>query len=483
MFYKGEIALAFQSDEMREIPASDVTLQYDYMSKTAALLAQEEPKYFYVETYGCQQNEADSEVLRGMASEMGYRLCNSASEADLIVFNTCAIREHAEQRVFGNLGALSHLKREKPDLIIAMCGCMAGEASVVERIKRSYPHVSLLFDTHELWRFPEYLYAVLTGEKRVFASSASSGAIAEGLPKKRDRSVKAWLPIMYGCNNFCTYCIVPYVRGRERSRRLSAVLQDARASLSDGAKDITLLGQNVNSYRGLDDSNREIDFPSLLEAVSSLPGDFRVRFMTSHPKDASEKLFQAMSASPKISKHLHLPFQSGSNRILKAMNRGYSAENYLKLIDRARELMPDIVITSDVIIGFPGETKEDFERTMELIERVRFDALFTFIFSPRKGTKAAEMVDETPQEVKKERFSRLVERQNAISAEIHAAYAGRVVNVLVDGKVENKRGFLSARTDGGRLVVFPGESELIGRFVDVRIEDSTTWSLSGSLNV
>ena len=466
-----------------EISDAQVAEQYTYMARVRDFIGAEDSqveKYCYVETYGCQQNEADSETIRGMAAEMGYRMCDGPELADLIVFNTCAIREHAEQRVFGNIGALLKYKRKKPGLVIALCGCMAGEGHIRERLEKSFPYVSLVFTTHALWRFPELLFQVMVNGKRVFAAD-DSGVIAEGLPQYRDRTVRGWLPIMYGCDNFCSYCIVPYVRGRERSRKSVEILADAKRLIEiEQCKDITLLGQNVNSYgKGLDET---IDFPELIRKIDALDGEFLIRFMTSHPKDANERLFAAMAESPKAARHLHLPFQSGSNRILKQMNRGYTSEHYRELIALARSYMPDLVITSDVIVGFPGETEEDFEATLSLVKDLRFDALFTFIFSPRKGTKAYSMVDETPKADKDRRFQTLVDTQNTISKEIHASYIGKNVRVLVDGKAENKaEGLLSSRTSGGRLVVFAGDESLIGKFVDVAVRDCTTWSLSGEL--
>ncbi len=468
------------NNKVRELAREEVNGQYIYMERVRELLAAAgKTLYCYVETYGCQQNEADSEIIRGMAVEMGYALCDSADKADFIVLNTCAVRENAENRVFGNLGALSHLKRNKPDLIIALCGCMAAEEHVQEKVKKSFPHVALVVSSNALWQLPSLLYSVLLTGRRAFSETDAAGVIAEGLPKLRDRGVKGWLPIMYGCNNFCTYCIVPYVRGRERSRKKEDILADARAMLEEGYKDITLLGQNVNSY-GKDETGKA-RFPELLREVAALPGDFRVRFMTSHPKDAGEELFSAMAESPKVAKHLHLPFQAGSDAVLKRMNRGYTAEHYLSLVRKARSLMPNLVLTSDVIVGFPGETEEDFQKTLDLIQEVRYDALFTFLYSPRKGTPAAKMEDVVPEEVKKERFARLLEIQNRISAEIHQSYVGKTVQVLVDGHAEGKEGYLSARTDGGRLVVFPGGDELIGRWVGVEVTDNTTWSLAGRL--
>ena len=428
----------------------------------------------YVETYGCQQNEADSEQLRGMLEAAGYGLTDSAEGADAVIFNTCAIREHAEQRVFGNVGALVHTKRRHPRQKIFLCGCMMGQPAVVERVKNSYPYVDAVFSTHHLWEFPSLLLRVLTGKKRVFSVEDSAGSIAEGIPVVRTNTLKAWVSIMYGCNNFCSYCIVPYVRGRERSRRPQDVLDECRALIAQGYKEITLLGQNVNSYgRDLDCG---MDFSDLLAAVAELDGEFRLRFMTSHPKDASRKLFDTIAKYDKICKQFHLPFQSGNDRVLHAMNRRYTAAQYLELVDYGRSLMPELVLTSDVIVGFPGETEAEFEDTLKLIERVRYDALFTFIFSPRAGTPAASMDDPTPRAEKNQRFDRLCALQNRISEEKHREYVGKTLRVLVDGRDGDK---LTARTDGGRLVRLDGGDELIGQFLNVTITDSTTWSLVG----
>ena len=428
----------------------------------------------YVETYGCQQNEADSEQLRGMLEAAGYGLTDSAEGADAVIFNTCAIREHAEQRVFGNVGALVHTKRRHPRQKIFLCGCMMGQPAVVERVKNSYPYVDAVFSTHHLWEFPSLLLRVLTGKKRVFSVEDSAGSIAEGIPVVRTNTLKAWVSIMYGCNNFCSYCIVPYVRGRERSRRPQDVLDECRALIAQGYKEITLLGQNVNSYgRDLDCG---MDFADLLAAVAELDGEFRLRFMTSHPKDASRKLFDTIAKYDKICKQFHLPFQSGNDRVLHAMNRRYTAAQYLELVDYGRSLMPELVLTSDVIVGFPGETEAEFEDTLKLIERVRYDALFTFIYSPRAGTPAASMDDPTPRAQKNQRFDRLCALQNRISEEKHRAYIGKTLRVLVDGRDGDK---LTARTDGGRLVRLDGGDELIGQFLNVTVTDSTTWSLVG----
>ena len=430
----------------------------------------------YVETYGCQQNEADSEKLRGYLSQSGYAMGSQAEGADVVILNTCAIREHAEQRVFSNLGALTHTKRRHPGQKIFLCGCMAGESKVSDRVKASYPHVDGVFSTHHLWQFPEILWNVLSGKKRQFFVEDEPGSIAEGIPQVRDSALKAWVSIMYGCNNFCTYCIVPYVRGRERSRQPEDILRECRELIESGVRDITLLGQNVNSYGK--DLSCGMDFADLLAAIARIPGDFLIRFMTSHPRDASRKLFDTMAKYPKIARQLHLPFQSGSTRVLKAMNRHYDRETYLEKVNYAKQVMPDLVLTSDVIVGFPGETEEEFEETISLIQQVHYDSLFTFIFSPRPGTPAASMEDTTPKEEKNRRFDRLCAVQNAISEEIHSGYVGKTLRCLVDGREKDQ---LTARTEGGRLVRFSGSDELIGTFQSITITGATTWSLTGGI--
>ena len=432
----------------------------------------------FVDTYGCQQNEADSERIRGMLAACGYDMTDTEEGADIIVLNTCAIREHAEQRVFGNLGALTHTKRRHPRQKIFVCGCMMGQPAVSERIKKSYPHVNGVFSTHHLWEFPALLLRVLTTGKRVFAVADEAGSIAENIPVLRTNKLKAWVSVMYGCNNFCSYCIVPSVRGRERSRQPEDILKECKEVIAAGCKEITLLGQNVNSYGK--DLGLGIDFADLMAQIAELDGDFRLRFMTSHPKDASRKLFDTIAKYDKICKQFHLPFQSGNDRVLKVMNRRYTSAQYLELVDYGRSLMPDLVLTSDVIVGFPGETEEEFEDTLKLIERVRYDALFTFIYSPRGGTPAAAMEDPTPKAEKNRRFDRLVDLQNRISEEKHRSYIGKTFTVLADGRDGDK---LTARTDGGRLVRFDGGDELVGRFVEVKITDCTTWSLIGELKV
>ena len=465
------------SNKTYVITPAQMQQQFEYCDRIAAFWQQQgRTPTAYVETYGCQQNESDSGKLRGFLAQSGYAIVDDAEGADVVVMNTCAIREHANQRVFGNLGALTHTKRRHPEQKIFLCGCMAGQTVVTDRIKKSYPHVDGVFSTHHLWQFPEILFKVLSGKKRQFYIEDEAGSIAEGIPQVRDSQLKAWVSIMYGCNNFCTYCIVPYVRGRERSRQPEDILAECRELIANGCKEITLLGQNVNSYGK--DLDCGVDFADLLAQIAALDGDFLIRFMTSHPKDASKKLFDTMAASPKIAKQLHLPFQSGSSRVLKAMNRHYDREKYLAAVEYAKSVMPELVLTSDVIVGFPGETAEEFEETLTLIEKVRYDALFTFIFSPRPGTPAATMADPTPKDEKNARFDRLCALQNAISEEIHKEYAGKTLRCLVDGKDGE---LLTARTEGGRLVRFSGCDSLIGTYQPITITGATTWSLTGNL--
>ena len=461
-----------------EIPASEIEKQKNIMRLVRE--ASEErcsPPLAYIDTYGCQQNESDSEKLRGMLAEMGYRFTGDEFKADVIVMNTCAIRENAENRVFGNVGALTHTKRAKRYQTIVFCGCMAGVPGTVEKIRESYKHVGLVFSPNKLWRFPELLHRKLTERGRVFETEYDDGAIAEGIPAHRDGKVKAWLPIMYGCDNFCSYCIVPYVRGRERSRKPDIILEEARALVAGGYKDITLLGQNVNSFGcGTDD---DTDFATLIRKINDIEGEFLIRFMTSHPKDASRELFLAMAESEKAARHIHLPFQAGSDRILGLMNRGYTGAGYLEKIGAARELMPDIVITSDVIVGFPGETEQDFEDTLKLVEKARFDAMFTFIYSKRPGTPAGKLQDTVTREEKQVRFDRLLQLQNAISEEIHSQSVGKTVRVLVDEQARDERYPLKARTNGGRLVHLRGDAALVGSFADAKITHCNSWSLFG----
>ena len=463
-----------------EIAPERISEQLDICRRLRAFYQQKErPPLALVDTYGCQQNEADSEKLRGYLEAMGFAFTQDENEADLVIFNTCAVREHAEQRVLGNVGALNHTKAKNPDQIIAVCGCMAQQAHMAEKLKKSYRIVDLVFGPHELWRFPELLETVVREHKRVFEITPKDGAVAEGIPLQRDGSVKAWLSIMYGCNNFCTYCIVPYVRGRERSRKPEDIVAEARQLVAAGYKDITVLGQNVNSYGK--DLDEDVDFSDLLRMLNAIPGDFVLRFMTSHPKDATEKLFRTMAECEKCSHHLHLPVQSGSSRVLKAMNRSYTREKYLDQVALARRYMPDLVLTTDIIVGFPGETPEEFEETLTLVDAVRYDAMFTFIYSPRVGTPAAKMPDPYTRAEKQVWFDRLLDLANTISAEKHKAYEGTTQRVLIDGADGRGEWNLTARTKGGRLVHLKGDEKLVGTFAEVKITDSNTWALYGTL--
>ena len=466
--------------ERKEISIEAIRRQEDICREIYdSFVSQKNRPLAMVDTYGCQQNEADSEKLRGYLAEMGYGFTQDEFEADVIVVNTCAVREHAEMRVLGNVGQLNHSKKQRPGQIIAVCGCMVQQEHMVEKIKKSYPVVDLVFGPHELWRFPELLLKTMTSHKRVFAAEKSDGYVAEGMPLKRDSSVKAWLSIMYGCNNFCTYCVVPYVRGRERSRRPDDIVAEARELVESGCKDITLLGQNVNSYGK--DLGLGVDFADLIRMINDIPGEFLIRFMTSHPKDATEKLFKTMAECEKCAHQLHLPVQSGNDRVLKAMNRNYTAEKYLAQVKLARSYMPDLVITTDIIVGFPGETDEEFEDTIKLCDEVRYDAMFTFIYSKRVGTPAASMPDAATREDKQRRFDRLLEAANRVSAEKHAEYIGKTVRVLVDGETGKDEYNLSSRTNGGRLVHLAGDKSLIGQFIDVKITSGNTWALYGKV--
>ena len=464
----------------KTIDISEIQKQLEICSEIYALINAAETKPLaMVDTYGCQQNEADSEKIRGYLSEMGYGFTQNEFEADVIVINTCAVREHAEMRVLGNVGALNHTKKAKPGQIIAVCGCMVQQEHMAKKVKMSYPIVDIVFGPHELWRFPELLQNYMTGHKRIFATEKNDGAVIEGIPLRRDGTVKAWLSIMYGCNNFCSYCIVPYVRGRERSRLPEDIVEEARGLVEQGYKDITLLGQNVNSYgKDLDSGT---DFADLIRMINDIPGEFLIRFMTSHPKDATEKLFRTMAESEKCAHQLHLPVQSGNDRILKVMNRHYDRDKYLEKVALARSYMPDLVITTDIIVGFPGETDEEFEDTISLCEEVRYDAMFTFIYSKRVGTPAAEMPDPYTREDKQRHFDRLTDVSNRISGEKHAEYIGKTEKVLVDGETGKDEYNLSSRTNGGRLVHLKGSPSLIGSFVNVRITDGNTWALYGEV--
>ncbi len=463
------------------IPQKELDKQKEYMNLVRTVVSSrypsEAPKAF-VHTYGCQGNVADGERLLGMLEEMGYIFCETPEEADLVLYNTCAIREHAEDRVFGNVGALKPIKKQKPDMIIALCGCMMQQQSVADRIKNSFSFVDLVFGTHVSYKLPEFMYRILCTGKRVFDITDSDGNIVEGLPVKREGTLRAWIPIMYGCNNFCSYCIVPYVRGRERSREFDDVIKEVKEVVAAGYKEITLLGQNVNSYnKALDESKR---FPALLKEISKIDGDFIIRFMTSHPRDCTKELLDVMASSDKIAKHLHLPFQSGNDRVLLEMNRHYDREKYLSLIDYAYKVMPELSITSDVIVGFPGETYDEFKDTLSLIEKVKYTSLFTFIFSARPGTKAYSMPDPISREEKGKWFKELTDLQERIAGERTANMKGKTYRVLVEGTAKGE-GMLSGRTGGNIIIEFPGDENLIGEFIDVTVTNPRTWIVYGEI--
>ncbi|HHW30514.1 MAG TPA: tRNA (N6-isopentenyl adenosine(37)-C2)-methylthiotransferase MiaB [Clostridiaceae bacterium] len=436
-------------------------------------------KLFYIETLGCQMNENDSEKLAGMLNEMGYSESDNAENSDLIIVNTCCVRENAEQKVYGHLGRYKSLKEEKPGMVIAVCGCMMQQNEVGDSIKRKYRHVDLVFGTHNLHKFPEYLYNVLSSRIRVIDIWESSGSIAEGLPITRKDGIKAWVTIMYGCNNFCSYCIVPYVRGRERSRMPEDIVREIEILGEQGYKEVTLLGQNVNSYGK--DLDQNISFARLLEKINKINGIERIRFTTSHPKDLSDELIVAMRDLEKVCNHLHLPLQAGSTRILKAMNRKYTKEDYLSLTEKIKKEIPDIALSTDIIVGFPGETEEDFNDTIDVVEKVRFDSAYTFLYSKRKGTPAAKNPEQVEEEVKKRRFGRLLEVQNKISRELNEKLLNKVEEILVEGISKNNPHVYTGRTRTNKIVNFQGDSSMVGRIIKVKINKIQTWSLEGTV--
>ena len=419
-------------------------------------------------TYGCQQNVADSEHIKGMLADMGYAFTDDRHKAQFILFNTCAVREHAEDRVFGNVGALKSYKAEHPDTVIALCGCMMQQQHIAERIKQSFPFVDLVFGTHVVHTLPQLIFEALGSKKQLTVTPTADGVIAEGIPVRRDGSFKAFVPIMYGCNNFCTYCVVPYVRGRERSRDPEIILEEIRELVRDGYKDITLLGQNVNSYgKNLE---HPITFAQLLKEIEKIEGLKRIRFMTSHPKDLSDELIEVMAESKKICPHLHLPLQSGSSRVLKEMNRRYTKESYLALVDRIREKLPDISLTTDIIVGFPGETEEDFLETMDVVGKVGYDSAFTFIYSKRSGTPAAAKEDQVPEEVVKDRFDRLLAQVQEIARERSSRFEGTVQEVLVESVNDQDASLVTGRMGNNLLVHFPGDASMIGTFKQIHLD-------------
>lgn len=464
------------------ISEEEIQKQNQICKEVAHVVAEkyEEKPLATVITYGCQQNIADSETIKGMLSEMGYGFTEDRFKAKFIIFNTCAIREHAEDRVFGNVGMLKSYKRENPDVVIACCGCMMQQQHIADKIKKSFPFVDLVFGTHVLYRLPELMLKTLTRKKRVFELPSCDGAIAEGLPVKRDNDRKAWVSIMYGCNNFCSYCIVPYVRGRERSREADNIVAEVKELVSEGYKEITLLGENVNSY-GKDLAPR-VTFASLLKRLNDIEGDFRIRFMTSHPKDCTKELIDTIAQCDKVARHLHLPMQSGNDRVLKAMNRHYDRKKYIELVDYAKEKLGDeLSLTSDIIVGFPGETYEEFKDTLSLVDYVKFTSLFTFIYSPRQGTPAAKMDDPISAEEKGKWFKELTDLQEKISGENMKKYQGKVFKCFVYGKGKLGDNYVAARTDGNLIIEFEGSEDLIGTFQNIKVTKPLTYVLEGEL--
>lgn len=434
---------------------------------------------YYIETWGCQMNEEDSEKLSGMLKSIGYSKTDNLKEAGIIIYNTCCVRENTENKVFGNLGELKHLKKENPDLIIAICGCMMQQEGMADKILKKFPHVNIIFGTHNAFKFPEYLNRVKTEGVQVKEIYNKETEIVEGIPVDRESSVKAFVTIMYGCNNFCTYCVVPYVRGRERSRKSEDIIKEIKDLVSKGYKEITLLGQNVNSYgKGLEE---DIDFAKLLRKVNEVEGLERVRFMSSHPKDLTKDVILAIKECDKICEQVHLPVQSGSNRILKKMNRNYTKESYLELIDLIKKEIPDVTLTTDIIVGFPGETEEDFLDTLDLVNKVEYDSAFTFIYSRRNNTPADMMLNQVPDEDKHHRFDRLVKSINDSVIKKNKAYENKIVEVLVEGPSKNDKSKFTGRTRNGKLVNFSGENITIGDLVNVKILRAQPFSLIGEV--
>ena len=434
---------------------------------------------YYIETWGCQMNEEDSEKLSGMLKRIGYTRTENKEEAGIILFNTCCVRENAENKVFGNLGALKKLKKKNPDLIIGICGCMMQQEGMADKILKEFPYVNIVFGTHNAYKFPEYLNRVRTEGVQIKEIFNKETDIVEGLPIDRESSVKAFVTIMYGCNNFCTYCIVPYVRGRERSRKPEDILKEIRELVAQGYKEITLLGQNVNSYgKGLEE---DVDFAKLLRMINEIEGLERVRFMTSHPKDLTVDVIMAIKECDKLCEQIHLPVQSGSNSILKKMNRHYTREYYIDLVKKIKEEIPGVTLTTDIIVGFPGETEEDFQETLELVKEVGYSSAFTFIYSRRNNTPADMMLNQVSEEDKHHRFNRLVAAVNERVIAQNKAEEGNILEVLVEGNSKNDAEKLTGRTRTGRLVNFTGEGINAGDIVNVKITRAQNFSLIGEV--
>lgn len=459
------------------IPEKEVERQFEYI-KNIKLKNEGKEKYAYINTYGCAQNETDSDKLYGMLLEMGYKKAESEKKADIILFNTCSVRENAELKIYGKVGALKAVKKKNPDLIIGICGCLMQQEHASERIKKKYKHVDMVFGTHALHHFPELLYNVLNEKGRVFDAEHVDGAIVEGLPILMEKNYKAQIPIAFGCNNFCTYCVVPHTRGRERSRRSEDILNEINNLVKNGLKEVMLLGQNVNSYGN--DNDDDIDFSDLLQKIADIKEIKRIRFVTSHPKDLNDKLIDTIARNDNICKYLHLPFQAGNTRVLKEMNRKYTREDYLNLVSKIKEKIPNIALSADVIVGFPGETTEEFYDTLSLIKEVRFDTLFTFIYSKRKDTKAALMDDPMSYDEKLKNFNILLEEQNKISKEINDTYLGNIYEIIDEGLSKTNPDMRQGRTETNKVVNYKNKTDIHeGDFVKVKITECMTWSLNG----
>ena len=464
----------FMEEFPTEPPVSEPERQYYFIQRAREDLkkmseAAGRPLTFCVTTFGCQMNARDSEKLVGILEEIGYIEEPDEEKADFVIYNTCTVRENANQRVYGRLGQLGRIKKKNPHMMIALCGCMMQEPEVVEKLKKSYRFVDLIFGTHNIFKFAELLATRMESGDMVIDIWKDTDKIVEDLPSERKYSFKSGVNIMFGCYNFCSYCIVPYVRGRERSRNPRAIIREIERLVADGVVEVMLLGQNVNSYgKTLEEP---ITFARLLKEIEKIEGLERIRFMTSHPKDLSDELIQVMAESKKICTHLHLPVQSGSTRILEKMNRRYTKEGYLELVRKIRAAVPDISLTTDIIVGFPGETEEDFQETLDVVRQVRYDSAFTFIYSRRTGTPAAVMKDQVPEDVVKDRFNRLLEEVQRISAEMCARYEGTVQRVLVESVNEHDESLMTGRMSGNLLVHFPGDASLIGKFVDVSLDE------------
>lgn len=480
----GGIVLSEGKRITTKVSAEEIAQQYKYIetikkhnqdviTETGNLLR------YNIQTFGCQMNENDSERLSGMLARMGYIESATRSDSDLVIFNTCCVRDNAEQKVYGHLGALKKLKEINPNLIIAICGCMMQQPEVVEYIKKTYKHVDIIFGTHNLYKFPELLNTEIITKKTIIDVWDSTGSIAENMPIIRNDNLKASVTVMYGCNNFCTYCIVPYVRGRERSRSIEEIQNEVGILAKDGCKEITLLGQNVNSYGK--DLDGDFSFAGLLRELNKIDGIERIRFLTSHPKDLSDELIFAIRDCEKVCEHIHLPVQSGSSKILEDMNRRYSKEQYLELLDRVRKHIPGITLSTDIIVGFPGETEQDFDETLDLVSKAKFDMAYTFLYSKRTGTPASKNPDQITEEVKKDRFNRLLALQNSICHQINDDLLGKELEVLVEGISKNSKTNYTGRTRENKIVNFEGRPELVGKLVNVKIDTIHSWSLLGKL--